>query len=72
MSDLFHLHTPPLKYFLTTLLLFSLSGCLPSRPEPQPPNELVEENAVKKQNDKLTANIKKSPPQKNFFKQKPL
>ena len=59
MSDLFHLHTPPFKYFLTTLLLFSLSGCLPSRPEPQPPTEIVEENAVKKQNDKLRLTSKK-------------
>ena len=53
MSHLFHTFSPSLKYLLVPLLIWSLTGCLPSRPQPQPPAEILVANAVKKQNDKL-------------------
>ena len=45
-SGLFH-------WFLATFLVLSLIGCIPSRPQPKPPAEVLAAYEVKKMNDNL-------------------
>ena len=61
MLHLIYTFSPTYKYFLATLLVLSLAGCLPQRPQPQPqpPAEILTANAVKKQNDKLRLTSKR-------------
>ena len=61
MLHLIYTFSATYKYFLATLLVLSLAGCLPQRPQPQPqpPAEILTANAVKKQNDKLRLTSKR-------------
>ena len=47
------------KLLFIIFVLFSLVGCFPPRPKPQPPAEILEVNSKKKQNDKLNLTSKK-------------
>ncbi|MBC8258163.1 MAG: flagellar basal body L-ring protein FlgH [SAR324 cluster bacterium] len=47
-----------LNCFLTIFLLFSLAGCLPSRPQPKPPADVLAAKEAKKLNAKLKLTAK--------------
>jgi len=51
-SGLFH-------WFLATFLVLSLIGCVPSRPQPKPPAEVLAAYEVKKMNDNLKRTAKR-------------
>ena len=45
--------------FFAIFLVFSILGCFPQRPKPQPPKELLLADAKKKQNEKLNITSRK-------------
>lgn len=56
----FNIFLSPLhRRFLAVLLLLFLTGCLPPRPQPQPPAEIKEATAAKRLNEKLKLTAKR-------------
>ncbi|HIB46135.1 MAG TPA: flagellar biosynthesis protein FlgH, partial [Candidatus Lambdaproteobacteria bacterium] len=53
MSQLYFSFSRLFYWFLAAFLVLSLAGCLPPRPQPRPPADVLAAKALKKQNEKL-------------------